>query len=155
MTVIAFRDGIMASDTQLVPSGHGVCKLARLPDGSVAGGAGLWAKVWAGLSYLADGGSLDGKGEKPDVEGAEFLIARPDGSVWIIEEQFPAYPVLTARTAIGSGEDFARMAMEFGLSAADAVAKTIAMSPMCGGAVQTIEIQKVPALPGPATKKRK
>lgn len=155
MTVIAARDGVLAADTQLSPSGHRVSKLVRLPDGSVAGGAGLWAKAWAVLAYLADGGSLDGKGDKtpPDAEGAEILVMRPDGSLWVIEEQFPAYPLLTSFTAIGDGEDFARMGMEMGLSAEQAVVKTIAMKPSCGGPVQTIEIQRPAELSGPATVK--
>lgn len=143
MTVIAYKDGVLAADTQLFPSGHRTQKLVRLPDGGMAGAAGLWSACYAGLAWLAEGGSLDGRGERaaPDIEDAEFLIVKPDGSRWILENRFPAYPILDEATAIGCGSDYARAWMETGLSAIDAVTKTTGRDPGTGLPVQCLALE--------------
>lgn len=134
----------MSADTILTPSGHRVSKLVRMPDGGVAGGAGLWSSAYAGLCWLAEGGSLDGKGERspPDLEDAEILIMRPDGSLWCLQDKFPAYPLLDKFTAIGCGSDYARAWMETGLSSAEAVAKVAKRDPGCGEPVQTMHVEQ-------------
>lgn len=58
LTVIAYKGGVMAADTQLT-DGNSACrvrKIVRLPDGGVAGGCGVWASAYAALRYLERGG---------------------------------------------------------------------------------------------------
>lgn len=67
MTTIAIADGLVAVDSQLTGGNYAVRaqKLARLPDGGVAVGAGTWRTAYAGISWLANGE----RGEPPDLDG--------------------------------------------------------------------------------------
>src|SRR5690606_30640622 len=119
MTVIAFKDGVMAADTMLSAgnSQNRAQKIIRLPDGGVAGAAGVWSRAYSGLKYLSDGGSLDDRPSPrtpegpPNVDGAILMIAKPDGSLWLIDDEFPAFPLRDTVAAIGCGSDAALMAM--------------------------------------------
>jgi hypothetical protein len=121
MTTIAVHEGEVATDTQLTGGNYAVRveKLVRLPDGGVAAAAGLWKAAWPGLQWLAAGE----KGEAPDIEGATIVIVRPDHSVWLADETFPAFPILERTYALGCGADLARMAMAQGRSPVEAVAE--------------------------------
>lgn len=145
LTVIAYKDGVMAADTQLT-DGNSACrvrKLVRLPDGGVAGGCGVWASAYAALRYLERGGDPTDAQEAglPEIADATVLIARPDGSLWLLEGRFPAYPLLDAEMAIGSGADAARMAMSLGLSAVEAVAGVTGQDLLCGDPVQSMAVE--------------
>jgi hypothetical protein len=156
MTVIAYKDGVMAADTML--SAHNsqsrAQKIVRLPDGGVAGGCGLWTRAYSVLSWLADGGDAGArKGdspEPPNVADAQVLIARPDGSLWLLEDEFPAYPLRDAIASIGCGSDAALMAMTLGLSAVEAVSRVTRQDVLCGDPVQSLEV--VPSVDMPALK---
>jgi len=158
MTIIAFKDGVMAADTQLSSENKAsrAQKLVRLPDGGVAGGCGLWAAAYAGLKFLADGGSEDDDPKNiPDLRDAYLLIARPDGSLWMVEERFPAYPLLDKQAAIGCGADAALMAMALGLSAVEAVGKVINQDILCGGHVQSMEVEETHEYSGAKTHRKR
>ena len=146
MTVVAFREGVMAADTRLSDfnSACRATKLVRLPDGGVAGGCGLWAAAYAGLKWLADGGSADGSEGKallPDIDGATILIARPDGSLWLLESRFPAYPLIDKTAVIGCGAEAAKLALALGRSAAESVALVTKQDILCGGPIQSLEVE--------------
>lgn len=142
MTVIAFKDGVMAADTMLSEGNahYRVKKLWRLPDGGVAGGAGAQRSAYAVMKFLADGGDVGGK-DAPDAEDAVILIARPDGALWMIDGGFPAFPLLDKVAAIGCGADAARMAMSLGLSAVDAVSRVTRQDLLCGDPVQSMGVE--------------
>lgn len=151
MTVIAYKDGVMAADTML--SAHNqqsrAQKIVRLPDGGVAGGCGLWRNAYAGLKWLADGGDVDAATGLPKVEDATILIARPDGSLWLIEDGFPAFPIMDKVASVGCGSDAALMAMTLGLSPVQAVAKVTRQDLLCGDPVQSMEVvvrEEMPAV---------
>ena len=146
MTVIAFKDGVMAADTQLSQGNaqSRAVKIFRLPDGGVAGGCGLWSAAYAGLRWLAAGGSDDGAEDRkllPDIDGATILIAKPDGTHWVLEDRFPAFPLMGKVAAIGCGADAAEMAMGMGLSAVEAVGRVTRQDILCGGNVQSLEVE--------------
>lgn len=157
MTVIAYKDGVMAADTML--SAHNsqarAVKLVRLPDGSVAGGCGHWTRAYAALKFLAEGGELDAKDGVPNVADAAILIAKPDGTLWRLEDEFPAYPLLDKVMAIGCGSDAALMAMNLGLSAVEAVAKVTRQDVFCGDPVQSMDVEQAAEFSGVVTHKRK
>ena len=151
----------MAADTML--SSHNAQnraqKLVRLPDGGVAGGCGLWTRAYSGLRYLAEGGDPDERetaapGGPPSIRDAAILIAKPDGSLWMLEDEFPAYPIRDTVAAIGCGCDSALMAMSLGLSAVDAVAKVTKQDVLCGEPVQSMEVQETHEYPEAVTHKR-
>jgi hypothetical protein len=146
MTVVAFRDGTMAADTRLSDynSASRASKLIRLQDGGVAGGCGLWSAAYAGLKWLAEGGSLDGSEDKrvlPDIDGAVILIARPDGSLWLLENRFPAFPLIDRTAVIGCGAEAAKLALALGKSAPEAVALVTKQDLLCGGPVQSLKVE--------------
>lgn len=152
MTIIAAKDGVMAADTMLSAfnSQSRAQKLVRLPDGGVAGGCGMWVRAYAGLQYLAAGGPLEGK-DGPNVSETTLLVARPDGSLWIVDGEWPAYPLLDKVAAVGCGSDAAMMAMGLGLSAVEAVAKVTKQDVLCGDPVQSMDVYRIPDLPGAVT----
>lgn len=145
MTVIAYSKGVMAADTQLTQFNQAshAQKLVRLPNGGVAGGCGLWSAAWAGLAYLAAGGAIDGEGERkaPDITDATILIAQPDGSLWLVENRFPAFPLLDSVAAVGCGSDAALMALGLGLSAVEAVGRVTRQDLLCGDPVQSMAVE--------------
>lgn len=171
MTVIAYKDGIMAADTMLTGfnAQQRVQKLVRLPDGGIAGGCGHWVPAYTCLKWLADGGDpfsgvslARDKSHLPSVAGACILIARPDGSLWTLEDEFPATPLLDKVASVGCGSDAALMAMDLGLSAVEAVAKVTHRDVFCAGPVQSLELYEAPEYPGirthrvePKAKRRK
>lgn len=152
MTVIAAKEGVMAADTMLSAGNaqNRAQKLVRMTDGGVAGGCGVWRKAYVGLQFLAAGGDPNGK-DGPDIDGATLLIARPDGSLWMVEDEFPAFPLMDAIAAIGCGADAAKMAMEMGLSAVEAVAKVTKQDVLCGDPVQSMDVFESVTYPGAQT----
>lgn len=145
MTTVAAKNGEIAADTQLTGAYvFRVQKVVRLQDGGVAGGAGHWAKAYAGLSWLAAGE----QGEPPKIKGVDILIIRPDGSIWIAEGEWPAYPLLDKFAAIGAGAQAAVAAMQDGAGAVEAVKKAARIDPYTSDPVQTLSIEK------PAARKR-
>lgn len=157
MTVIAFKDGVMAADTML--SAHNqqyrAQKIVRLPDGGVAGGCGTWRNAYAALKYLAEGGDIDAKDGLPKIDEACILIARPDGSLWVLEDAFPAFPIRDKSAAVGCGSDAAIMAMSLGLSAVEAVAKVTRQDVLCGDPVQSLAVVDREAMPDVTTHSQK
>ena len=154
VTIVAIKDGIMAADTQL-SGGNSKCqasKLVRLPDGGVAGGCGVWQAAYGGLKFLAEGGSEDDD-DKPDVEGALILIAKPDGSLWLIDGKFPAYPILDKTMAIGCGADAATMAMALGKTALESVGLVTRQDIMCGEPIQFMQLEDTHEYTGVKTHK--
>jgi hypothetical protein len=154
VTIIAVKAGIMAADTQL-SGGSSKCqaqKLVRLPDGGVAGGCGVWGNAYAGLKFLSEGGSEDDD-VKPDLDGSTILIAKPDGSLWLLDGRFPAYPILDKTMAIGCGADAAIMAMALGKSALESVGLVTHQDIMCGEPVQTMEVMETHEYPEVTTHK--
>lgn len=161
MTIIAFKDGVMAADTMLSShnSQNRAQKIVRLPDGGVAGGCGQWNRAYAGLKYLADGGDMDARGNPrtpegpPNIEGATLMVAKPDGSLWLVEDEFPAYPLRDAIAAVGCGSDAALMAMELGLTAVEAATRVTRQDVLCGEPVQSMEVQETHEYPEAVTHK--
>lgn len=141
MTVIVYRDGVMAADTQAEDSLQrvaGLRKVMRGPDGTLYGAAGALALCSAFLRWV-DGGC---SGERPLMEvgdqRASVLVVAPDGgvSIWFQEssEDFGSIEYM----AIGSGSAVAFGAMFAGCNAEDAVRAAIEHGLGCGGSVMAV-----------------
>lgn len=118
MTTVVCRWPHFAADTQLSGGGiNRVSKLYRLADGGVAGASGDWAKAYPALRWLADGEH----GECPGFEGANLLIGRPDGTLWMADDNWPPFPLLNTSSAIGSGCKAAMALLSAGKTPAQAV----------------------------------
>lgn len=141
MTTAAIADGVVAVDSQLTGGNYSVrCqKIIRLPDGGVAVASGLWRMGYAGLKWLADGE----KGEPPDIEGATIAIVRPDHSIWIAEDGFPAFPILDRTYALGCGQDLARKAMADGADPIQAVAEACELDAVSSAPILSLTVEPV------------
>jgi hypothetical protein len=140
MTTIAVdTDGTVAADTQLTGGNYvlRVQKVVRLPDGGVAAAAGLWTACYVGLKWLADGAA----GEPPDIDGAQIVVVKPDRSIWLAENTFPAYPILDRALALGCGQDLARQALADGMNAIEAVAKACELDAKSSDPVQWLQVE--------------
>ena len=146
LTVIAYRDGIMAADSG---SFSGCCvfpyarKLARGPDGTLYGIAGRLSEASFFLAWV-DGGCV---GEAPkarivdDVAGTSSFrvvrVRRGSGPEYV--DAYGVQPFLDAPyLAEGAGEDFALGAFHAGASAIQAVEAAIAHCQHVAGPVRSI-----------------
>lgn len=141
MTTIAYRDGVLAADTQ-VNSGNGcragtIAKIGQTKDGC------LWAFSGNAQMMAACVGWTEERKDDPpkDIEGVFVLIA-PDGtyrewwgSGWLqVNDPQPAW---------GSGERIARGAMFAGADAETAVRAAIALDPESGGQVMAFRVARL------------
>lgn len=131
MTTIAWRDGVLASDSLATDDACGVFvrKSAQLGSGDVAGGAGNLNEVTAALNWLANGC----EGDAPDIANTAILFTR-DGQPYLASGGWPGAPVKSF-CAIGSGAQGALVAMKLGLSAAEAVAAVSGIDTATGGEI--------------------
>lgn len=138
MTTIAYKDGILASDSQCwkgdIRIGY-VRKIIRLKDRSLLAVAGNLACLQSFAEWL-NGGRVD---RKPSDHETTIVHVRLDGSVWVFEhdgemrssEQVAAW---------GSGHVVARTAMECGLSAPEAVRMAVKFDGWSGGPVRSLRL---------------
>lgn len=140
MTTIAYRDGVMAADTQET----GDCtkqrapKMVRLPCGGVAGGAGYVIPLKRGLAWLAKP-----KGQPPKLKGAQILVAYGDGRVGYYADKDWTFCEVHEPYAIGSGTQAAMAAMcYFQTSACEAVEAATTADPNTSGPVEVMRVQK-------------
>jgi ATP-dependent protease HslVU (ClpYQ) peptidase subunit len=145
MTIIVYRDGVMAADTASFVCGGDVRipgatkKIHRLADGGIFGGAG---KSFA-LQTVREWLNGDRKGTIPAGNDATAVWVRPDDSVAVIDgdyvEEFKG-PFF----AVGSGAAAALGAMYAGATATEAVRIAGMVDPFCGGEITVLRHGRVP-----------
>ena len=141
MTTIACRDGEMAADTQCTGDYTlRMQKIMQLADGSIVGMAGSVSEAYAAASWLANGS----QGEPPKFKGASLLILKPDASLWMADNAFPAFPLLDKMAAIGSGAQAAMVAMQQGATAAAAVKVAAKIDPYTSEPIQLLALERKP-----------
>jgi hypothetical protein len=139
MTIIACRDGVIASDTGESAGGivtsDSVTKLFRL-SGSVVGCSGDAFVIQQFLDW-----SCDRSAAKPSFEKDEFdaLELSPRG-IYRWDHKLRIYLLPDAFSAIGANWEFATGAMAAGFSAKAAVALTIKYSIYCHGRVEVMRL---------------
>ena len=102
---------------------------------------GIW--FYTGLSGDAPYLTMLHHNDKPDVEpdGAAYLIK--DSKVYLVtmNDGFCIYCEIDYNHAIGSGDDFALAAMDFGRGSKDAVKYAMTRDFKTGGKVQTVKVK--------------
>jgi hypothetical protein len=126
VTTIAYRDGLMACDSQVTDNETKYArakKIRKLPDGSLIGVCGGWAAAYRLMMGVRDDGTIPGA-LLTNTKGARGLFVRPDKTVWCIEggSKGGVYPVLGPFFTDGSGFAVAMAAMMGGAPADRAVA---------------------------------
>jgi ATP-dependent protease HslVU (ClpYQ) peptidase subunit len=140
MTTIAYRDGVLAGDTQVIDGkdlvvGH-QRKVRKLDDGSLFGYAG---DVEGSEVLLRSFNSKQLSGP-PECRDLNALIITPRGKVYLYEgriwvKQAPGY------YALGTGSAVALAAMDAGATAEQAVKIGINRDTGSGGKVQAVRLK--------------
>jgi len=135
MTTIAWDGHTIAADSAASAGNRtvSVCKLWKLSDGRVVGGAGTLADVIAAVDWLASGSQ---KKLKPAVDAdSSLLVVTPQGRCFEYGSDLRPIELLDTHTAIGSGSDYALGAMAAGKTAEQAVAIACLYDPFSAGDV--------------------
>lgn len=144
MTTIAYKNGILAADKQADCNGwkHNVTKIRRLGDGRLLAGAGGFAfmlQMYAWIEQGADPAKFpQAQTSKDDWE--PILVVETDGRVLRYERTPYPIQIESEFCALGSGRDFALMAMRLGKSAPEAVQLASEFDPHTGVDVDTLTI---------------
>jgi ATP-dependent HslUV protease subunit HslV len=141
MTIIAWRDGVIAADT-----GHWqgpidvgpVQKLKRLADGTIYGCAGDCSDIrefeeWADMGFPT-------VEKPPKFEDFAAVLMKPDGTVWQTDGLRPPYAMPGEFGAVGIAERFALGCLAMGASPEQAVAKAIQYCAYCSGEVVVVSL---------------
>jgi len=138
MTTIAYRDGVLAADTQITSGNNARCgdviKIGECPDGAWWGYSGDTQQQEAFAEWAS--GSRDAQPAKWDGAGVGILCTADTrvrewwGGGWI--------EVTSPYHAWGSGERIARGAMAAGADAERAVSIAIEIDPETGGSVTVL-----------------
>ena len=148
MTTIAYRDGVLASDSRETAYKSRIDtdnskKIYRVGS-ALVGMAGSSAQGLQMLEALKKAVKTRKKGEAnilPSImlKSCTALLVESDGSLWFYEKG--VWMVVKEYYSIGSGSDYALAAMDAGLSAKEAVRLAIKRDCFSGGRIQTLELK--------------
>jgi len=157
MTVIAYRNGILACDSLWTCGGLKILwqkKVVRLSSGALFGDSGDADNraLIELVDQVATSEDLPSVDELAAIRGAsKSLLIFPDGYGWVIatpgtdkhSDDCGVYPAFTKRqefAAVGAGEQLAIGAMEMGASAVEAVKVACRRNAYCGLPVHELEL---------------
>lgn len=138
MTTIAYRSGVLASDSRAMLGGwksaYSLPKLFRMKDGSsVVGVVGNYAMAVKFKDWL-DAGS---EGDAPGMDDTTVIQMHTEGNV-TIHEAGGSFPVQADFAAWGSGMPAAQAALIMGADAARAIEIAAMLDDSTGGDVVTM-----------------
>lgn len=138
MTIICYRDGVMAADSAVYLGNVRVGsfqKIARCDDGALAAAIGT-TSICARFNVWFLTGRQRPFDPKDDDKDFSAIIVHPDGHVQRMDHQGDEFSIEAPFFAIGFSQDFALGAMAAGSSAEDAVRLCLKWHDGCGGDVQ-------------------
>lgn len=140
MTIIVFREGVLAADTQLTGSAgfitQSMMKIGRGTDGCIGGGAGDGTNVQLFLNWISEPREAEWA-----VEGSFCgMLVMPNSSVWLYEDTDLIKLRKQPFYAVGAGAPIAMGAMEQGATAREAVKIAMKYSTSCGGQITTLDL---------------
>jgi hypothetical protein len=148
MTVIVYRDGVMAADTAdwigNIAYTFDVEKVIRLSDGSLLGAAGDAGDIqafhrWASEGFLP----VEPKDKAQDAFSA--MIVRPDGTIWSYDKTWRPERVFGDWYGCGAHVEFINGLMVAGIDAIGAVELAIKHCAFAAGRVYALKLQDAPA----------
>lgn len=138
MTAIAYRDGVMASDSlaecQNIVMGS-VAKIVRRADGALAGAAGLEMVCAEFMRRFADGADEGFSPELKDESDFSAVVVTPDRRIWQVNCR-GRFQISAPFYVEGSAYQLMIGAMAAGASAEEAVEIAIKYDTRCGGPIQ-------------------
>lgn len=158
MTTLAYKDGVLATDTQIVFSDSLRARTKKIWDpqpGVVLSCAGDHFCEWKAIQFFAD---PNWASKEPidfrDGDFAGFLFV--EGTPYILVACTAPIPLMDPYFAIGSGAYFAHTAMGLGATAEQAVKEAMRYDIQTGGEIETrIIAPKEPALVLPEKRRRR
>ena len=138
MTTVAYRDGVMACDSQLTGGFKSVTpSKVVIGRSKMVGFCGDYASGYAGAQYLAEEAS--DKPESHSDDDNEYIVT--DGKrIWLADTRLRLAPVGDKFWAVGSGGIAAMAAMYAGADAETAVKIAIKVDEYSGGKVRTFKL---------------
>lgn len=151
MTTVAYKDGVLASDSQLEDSETGICgsikKISKV-DNCLIGGCGN-AELLSWFLNNFSGKIFNKVTHNPYTTIAsrnsdEFqgIVISPRGKVFLLEGTLVPFEIkpMGGFIAIGAGASFAMGAMEAGASAEEAIRVASKFNSATGGRVQKVKL---------------
>jgi len=139
MTTIAYRDGVIAADSQCDSGDFRDCtaiKVARNDRGDLCGAAGDLPTAQRVLAWFEAGEKGDEPRYRKEEANGEGFIVRRDGSIEIMDDG-GHYTIKASYYATGSGRKFALGAMAAGATAEQAVEAAMKHDIYTGGEIVT------------------
>ena len=137
MTTIAYCDGVLAGDTRItigdLISPETATKVIKLPSGALLGMSGTWARCCALQRALENDHPL------PDLKGVDAILISPDGRVYAYDRD-AWNPIDTPYYALGTGADYAYVALWLGHDAVTAVKAGIKFDKNSGGKIKSVKL---------------
>jgi hypothetical protein len=133
MTIIAVKDGLMASDSR--STGDYIQNVTKVVQGDniTVGWSGDWVAGYAIAEWIAK----ISKDDEPPTDDCDVdLLVMIGKKLWLADQKMRMAPVPRGHFAIGSGAIGAMVAMNLGLSAEQAVKEVIKVDESCGGRVK-------------------
>lgn len=144
MTVIAWDGRTLAADKRTSFGGlHATTtKVRRMSDGRLVAGCGITALIQEMHVWLESGAdpATFPAAQRDKNDCASMLVIQLDGSLSQFENSPHPLRFENRQWAIGSGRDFAVMAMRLGKSAAEAVILTAEFCHDCGNGVDALDL---------------
>ena len=143
MSVIAWDGKTLASDKKSIRGDvlQKVTKIVQLPDGTVLAWCGQHEQGLRLRQWYADGAIAENRPVFADKdEWTRMIVAKPDGSVCMYEQEPVAQYVEEPFQAWGSGAEYALGAMAMGANARQAVEIAGRFSATCGLGVDAFDV---------------
>ncbi|USN15553.1 nucleophile aminohydrolase [Brevundimonas phage vB_BpoS-Kikimora] len=140
MTTIAYRDGVLASDSLVTMNGirEGSAVKIESHRGVLFGGVGTWAAVVSFMAWVRKGAHGRCPMESSGAESTGFIIA-PSGHAVLFSE-YGSLTVDRPYFALGSGRELALGAMAAGATASEAVHCALEYDIYSGGPVRVLTL---------------
>lgn len=152
MTTIAYRDGVMAADSQTTAGEvrrGATRKVFQLLDGSLVGFSGGLSEIGPAVQWFAEGKLPYKRPRLPEDASLLVIEASPSGEVSYYRHNLIPQLTVAAFHAIGSGNEFALGAMAMGANAQQAVAVAAEFDIYTGGRITTLSLhQRTPERSG-------
>lgn len=143
MTVLAYKDGVLAADRRS-SFGNAIVttsKIRRGASGMIAGACGHSMKCRAALAWLLDEGADPSKW--PGSSDVQILAITLDGRIWIYDDGGHPIEVFDEFAALGSGIGEANVAMACGKSAVEAVLLAAQFNSTCGNGADYLYLSDI------------
>jgi hypothetical protein len=140
MTIVCFKDGILAADSVVVEDGmaYGLMrKIIRSDTGCLAGGSGDVSSLYPFLEWVRKGMKARGK---PTIGELDGIVIKPNGEILFFENGLVPFKVSSKSHAIGSGAQMAIGAMMHGATAIQAVKYVCERITTCQEPIQALRL---------------